>query len=70
MTPAEPSPAFPPSPRGRRRLDQRGNAELLAALADWDVALFRRAMLGETGEGNRGLELLRAAVEIAEDEEP
>ena len=28
-----------------------GNAELLAALADWDPALLRQALLGETGSG-------------------
>lgn len=33
-----------------------------------DVALLRRAMLGETGDGNRGVELLERAIEIAEDE--
>ena len=48
--------------------DRRSAAELLAELAGRDVELLRRAMLGETGRGNRGNELLRLAVEIAEDE--
>jgi hypothetical protein len=37
--------------------DARGAAELVAALSGWNVALLRRAMLGEAGEGNRGVAL-------------
>ena len=49
--------------------DRRGAAELLAALAERDPVLLRGALLGEADDGNRGEELLRDAVEIAEDEE-
>lgn len=48
--------------------DEQGAAATLAALAEWDPALLRRALLGEAGDANHGGELLRAAVEIAKDE--
>lgn len=48
--------------------DDEGAAALLAALAEWNPVVLRRAMIGETGDGNRGESLLRRAVEIAEDE--
>jgi len=34
--------------------DRRGAAELLAAFADYDPALLRRALLGEAGSGAAG----------------
>jgi len=48
--------------------ERRGAAELLAALADWNPELLRRAAIGETGDGNAPRELLLEAVEIADDE--
>jgi hypothetical protein len=48
--------------------DHRSAAELLAALAEWDAALLRRAAMGESGEGNAGVSLLYEAVDCAEDE--
>ena len=50
--------------------DRRSAAELLAELAGRDVELLRRAMLGETVQGSSGTELLRLALEYAEDEAP
>ena len=49
--------------------ERRAAAELLAALADWDPELLRRAAIGQTGDGNRGRDLLLEAVEVAEDEQ-
>ncbi len=46
--------------------DQRGAAELLAAPADWDPAVLRRAMLGVSGSGTAGRRLLAEAVKVAE----
>lgn len=48
--------------------ERRGAAETLAALADWEPEPLRRAAIGETGDGNRGRDLLLEAVEVAEDE--
>jgi hypothetical protein len=48
--------------------DRRGAAELLAAFADYDPALLRRALLGEVGCGSAGRDLLADAIECAEDE--
>jgi len=48
--------------------DRRGAAELLAAFADFDPALLRRAQLGEAGSGSAGRDLLADASECAEDE--
>jgi hypothetical protein len=48
--------------------DRRGAAELLAAFADYDPALLRRALLGEAGSGSAGRDLLADAIECAEDE--
>jgi hypothetical protein len=48
--------------------DRRGAAELLAAFADYDAALSRRALLGEAGSGFAGRDLLADAIEYAEDE--
>ena len=45
-----------------------GAAELLAAFADYDAALLRRALLGEAGAGSAGRDLLADAIECAEDE--
>ena len=42
--------------------------ETLAALADWNPELLRRAAIGETGDSNAGRDLLVEAVEVAEDE--
>lgn len=50
------------------REDERGAAAYLAALAEWDVALLRRATLGKTWSGGQGADLLLEAVEIAESE--
>jgi hypothetical protein len=41
---------------------------LLAAFADYDPALLRRALLGEAGSGAAGRDLLADAIECAEDE--
>lgn len=51
---------------GQRHFE--GAAALLAALANWDVPLLRRALVEEAGVVNRGEELLQRAVEIAEDQ--
>jgi len=48
--------------------ERRAAAELLAALAEWDPELLGRAAIGETGDGNKGRDLLLEAVEIAVDE--
>jgi hypothetical protein len=48
--------------------DRRGADELLAAFADYDPALLRRALLGEAGSGSAGRDLLADAIECAEDE--
>ena len=48
--------------------DRRGAAELLAAFADDDPALLRRALLGEAGSGSAGRDLLADAIECAEAE--
>lgn len=48
--------------------DRRGAAELLAALADYDAALLRRALLGDAGSGSSGRDLLADAIACAEDE--
>ena len=48
--------------------ERRASTELLAALADWDPELLGRAAIGETGDGNKGRDLLLDAVEIAVDE--
>lgn len=55
-------------PDGLGPEDFEGAAALLAALAGWDPALLRRALLGETGQSNAGSKLLERAIEIAEDE--
>jgi hypothetical protein len=48
--------------------DRPGAAELLAAFADYDPVLLRRALLGEAGSGSAGVDLLADAIECAEDE--
>ena len=48
--------------------DRRGAAELLAAFADYDPALLRRALLGDAGSGSAGRDLLADAIECAEEE--
>jgi len=48
--------------------DRRGAAELLAALADYDAALLRRALLGDAGSGSSVRDLLADAIACAEDE--
>ncbi len=47
--------------------DRRGAAELLAAFADYNPALLRRALLGEAGS-SAGRDLFADAIECAKDE--
>jgi hypothetical protein len=42
--------------------------ELRAAFADYDPVLLRRALLGESGSGSAGCDLLADAIACAEDE--
>jgi hypothetical protein len=48
--------------------DPDGAGQLVAAFADYNPALLRRALLGEAGSGSAGRDLLADTIECAEDE--